>query len=82
LGANVVNHAGGADMTVIVRYLGPVVRVEVGDGSRELPKPRHAADDALDGRGLALVEALSHDWGVLPTRMGKRVWFEVAVGPG
>lgn len=78
LAANVVNHAGSPFMTVIVRYLGPVVRVEVGDGSRALPKPRNASDDDLDGRGLALVEALAQAWGVQPTRTGKRVWFEVA----
>lgn len=78
LAANVVMHAQ-SDMTVIVRYLGRVVRVEVGDGSPEQPQPRRAADDDLGGRGLALVEALSDDWGVLPTRTGKRVWCDVAV---
>lgn len=78
LANNAVQHAR-SDMTVIVRYLGPVVRVEVGDGSRELPQPRQAAEDDLDGRGLTLVEALSADWGVLTTRSGKRVWCDVAV---
>lgn len=78
LAANAVKHAR-SDMTVIVRYLGEVVRVEVGDGSREQPRPRQADDDDLDGRGLALVDALSRDWGVLPTRTGKRVWCDVPV---
>ena len=78
LAANAVQHAR-SDMTVIVRYLGDVVRVEVGDGSREQPRPRQADDDDLDGRGLALVEALSKEWGVLPTRTGKRVWCDVSV---
>ncbi|MDQ1437341.1 MAG: hypothetical protein QOK43_970 [Acidimicrobiaceae bacterium] len=78
LAANVVKHAG-SDMTVIVRYLGPVVRIEVGDGSRELPRPRVADDEDMDGRGLALIEALAQDWGVLPTRTGKRVWCDIAV---
>jgi serine phosphatase RsbU (regulator of sigma subunit)/anti-sigma regulatory factor (Ser/Thr protein kinase) len=77
LAANVINHAGDPSMTVIVRYLGTVVRVEVGDGSRAQPRPRHASDEDIDGRGLALVEALAQAWGVQPTRTGKRVWFEV-----
>ena len=64
-------------VTVIVRYLGPVVRVEVGDGSREVPAPTTPDAEAPHGRGLVLVEALASDWGVAPTRTGKRVWFEV-----
>lgn len=68
-------------LTVIVRYLGPVVRVEVGDGSRELPVTGTPAADDLKGRGLVLVEALASDWGVTPTRTGKRVWFEVPADP-
>lgn len=81
LAANAVQHAQ-SDMTVIVRYLGDVIRVEVGDGSRELPRRRQAAEDDLDGRGLALVDALASDWGVLPTRTGKRVWCDVAIDTG
>lgn len=81
LAANAVQHAQ-SDMTVIVRYLGDVVRVEVGDGSREQPRPRQAEDDDLDGRGLALVEALSKEWGTLPTRTGKRVWCDVSIDTG
>lgn len=81
LAANAVKHAQ-SDMTVIVRYLGDVIRVEVGDGSRETPRPRQAADDDLDGRGLALVDALAAQWGVLPTRTGKRVWCDVNIDTG
>ncbi|HET7487478.1 MAG TPA: SpoIIE family protein phosphatase [Acidimicrobiales bacterium] len=73
---NAVLHAA-TELTVIVRYLGPVVRVEVGDGSTALPQAREADDDDLNGRGLLIVDNLAHDWGVLPTRQGKRVWFEV-----
>lgn len=81
LAANAVQHAR-SDMTVIVRYLGDVVRVEVGDGSRQLPVARQAEDDDLDGRGLALVDALAKEWGVLPTRTGKRVWCDVSIDTG
>lgn len=81
LAANAVQHAR-SDLTVIVRYLGDVVRVEVGDGSRERPRPRQAEDDDVDGRGLALVDALAKEWGTLPTRTGKRVWCDVSIDTG
>ena len=76
LATNAVRHAESA-FTVIVRYDGDTVRVEVGDGSRALPRRRTPAVDDVSGRGLVLVEALSAGWGVIPTVDGKRVWFEV-----
>ena len=77
---NAVRHAG-TDATVIVRYLGDRVRVEVGDGSRALPRTHTPALDESGGRGMSLVEALSSSWGVTETFDGKRVWFEVAAKP-
>lgn len=73
---NAVVHAA-TPLTVIVRYLGDVVRVEVGDGSSELPLPRAATTDEFSGRGLLIVDSLASAWGTLPTRAGKRVWFEL-----
>jgi anti-sigma regulatory factor (Ser/Thr protein kinase) len=73
---NVVRHAA-SPFTVIVRYGGHLVRVEVGDGSRALPEARPASLDDESGRGLLLLEALASGWGVTPTLTGKRVWFEV-----
>jgi sigma-B regulation protein RsbU (phosphoserine phosphatase) len=80
LATNAIFH-GVSPVTVIARYDGAVVRVEVGDGSRELPAPRDARDSDEGGRGMHLVEALSSGWGSLPTREGKRVWFEVPAPP-
>jgi anti-sigma regulatory factor (Ser/Thr protein kinase) len=77
---NAMRHAG-TDATVIVRYLGDRVRVEVGDGSTELPHVRRTKTDELGGRGLSLLEALSARWGVIRTVGGKRVWFEVMAKP-
>ena len=77
---NAVRHAG-TDATVVVRYLGDRIRVEVGDGSRVLPRIREPDADAPGGRGLPMVEALSSGWGVIETVQGKRVWFEVATKP-
>lgn len=77
---NAMRHAG-TEATVIVRYLGDRVRVEVGDGSRALPRIRTPGLGEAGGRGLSLVEALSSRWGVTETVEGKRVWFEVSAKP-
>jgi anti-sigma regulatory factor (Ser/Thr protein kinase) len=64
-------------LTVIIGPQG--IRVEVGDDNSRLPV-LHAEHDleALDGRGVLLIEACATAWGVLPDRYGKIVWFEVA----
>lgn len=76
LATNAVRHAGGP-FTIVIRYDGQVVRVEVGDGSRALPLPRRPENEVISGRGLLLVDRLASAWGVVPTVQGKRVWFEV-----
>lgn len=80
IATNAVRHAG-TDAVVVVRYLGHRIRVEVGDGSTELPRIRTPDADEPGGRGLPLVEALSCEWGVVEAVHGKRVWFEVATRP-
>ena len=69
---------GEAPFTVIVRYDGQRCRVEVGDGSPELPRRQQPSEDAVGGRGIQIVDDVATDWGVLVTRHGKRVWFDVA----
>ena len=55
-------------VTVVVRYTGSHVRVEVGDGERKTPRKRRQFQD-MHGHRLALVESLAFDWGVrLPRR--------------
>ena len=76
--ANAIRHAG-TSATAIVRFLGPRLRIEVGDGSRELPVRREVTLESEGGRGVPLVDALSDSWGVIATETGKRVWFEVPV---
>jgi anti-sigma regulatory factor (Ser/Thr protein kinase) len=78
--ANAIRH-GQSPVTVIARYDGARVRIEVGDASRELPTPRRPGSLDEGGRGLLLVERVAKDWGVLPTLGGKRVWFEIELGP-
>jgi anti-sigma regulatory factor (Ser/Thr protein kinase) len=53
------------------------VRVEVADGSPNLPVRAVPSADAMTGRGLALVEAVSIDWGAEPVADGKVVWAEI-----
>lgn len=50
------------------------VRLEVSDGSPELPLKVYAGTDVMTGRGWSLVEALCDSWGVQPTGQGKVVW--------
>jgi hypothetical protein len=64
-----------------------LVRIEVGDGSPEMPVERHPVVDETHGRGVLLVARLSLRWGVSPDDRGKTVWAELAVpeldaGPG
>lgn len=56
------------------------VHVRVRDGSRRAPHPAFASRDALSGRGLGLVGALSLRWGVRVDELGKWVWAELAAG--
>ncbi|MGP3632148.1 ATP-binding SpoIIE family protein phosphatase [Streptomyces sp. 24-1644] len=53
------------------------LRVEVADGSDELPHKRRPGEMASSGRGLVLMEMLADTWGVDPRGEGKSIWFEL-----
>ncbi len=53
------------------------IRIDVTDGSCELPMPRPSSPDADAGRGLHVVGELARRWGAAPTDTGKRVWAEL-----
>ena len=74
---NAVLHAYGPEIHVEVSATPHHLRVEVLDGSPDLPLPRRAGDGAENGRGLALVEALASGWGVTSTADGKTFWFTI-----
>lgn len=76
LASNAVRHAR-SPFTVAVGCDAAIVRVEVTDDSPLLPVPQRPPVEAVTGRGLMIVEALSRRWGVEPTGSGKTVWFEV-----
>ncbi|MFG3147010.1 SpoIIE family protein phosphatase [Streptomyces sp. NPDC048243] len=52
------------------------MRIEVTDGSDDLPHRRDPGELASSGRGLVLVELLADAWGVDPRGEGKSIWFE------
>lgn len=68
---------GTGDVVVRVLPVGAGVRVEVLDGSPQMPRPRAAGPDAEGGRGLGLVAMLAASWGAYREGAGKVVWFEL-----
>lgn len=73
---NAVLHAR-TPLLVSIELDTPRLRISVEDGSAQLPLQRARPDDAVDGRGLLLVDSLASAWGCDPTDRGKRVWFEL-----
>jgi anti-sigma regulatory factor (Ser/Thr protein kinase) len=66
---------GGPPVIVAVECDGDALQVRVRDGSPVLPARRSAGQGEEGGRGLALVDTMSADWGVDPQPDGKHVWF-------
>ncbi|WP_230396115.1 ATP-binding protein [Streptomyces blattellae] len=84
--ANAVQHArtGPGDMvTLTIESTEHELRVTLADRSPLLPRLRTADRAEESGRGLAIVAAVSDDWGVAPPEPGspgKRVWFTLELG--
>jgi anti-sigma regulatory factor (Ser/Thr protein kinase) len=53
------------------------IRVTDG-GAGDGPRQRDAAVDAVDGRGLAIVDALADTWGVDRDGLGQSVWAQLS----
>ncbi|MFE7134772.1 ATP-binding protein [Streptomyces sp. NPDC057638] len=80
LASNAVLHGDGHEFVIRLTSDNHSVRLEVQDGDPRWPTLRLPSENAISGRGLHLVAALSDVWGVdghLPT--GKIVWarFEI-----
>ena len=73
---NVILHARTPARVVVSRQPRGV-RIEVHDGSPQLPRPKSYGDDATTGRGLGMLDALCEAWGVASTPEGKLVWVEL-----
>jgi anti-sigma regulatory factor (Ser/Thr protein kinase) len=78
---NAVTHAR-TTITVSARFGAGALRVAVADRQPGDVRPRPAAPGADSGRGLAIVQALSEEWGVQALRGGKFVWFTLTSGSG
>lgn len=76
--SNAMRHARPlADGTIRLRWKVrlEVVEVEVTDGGSEsTPRPAPRAVWASSGRGLRIVRALAHEWGVSEDKGGTTVW--------
>ncbi|MGW5442494.1 ATP-binding protein [Streptomyces asiaticus] len=54
------------------------LRIAVSDPRGErLPRPRHPSPRDKHGRGLLIVRALAHRWGVRERTVGKEIWAEL-----
>ena len=74
---NAVLHAR-TELTLTLELRDGRVRISVEDRSRSAATMRHYQADALTGRGLGVVAALSDSWGISAAGDGKVVWAEVA----
>jgi serine/threonine-protein kinase RsbW len=74
---NAAVHAGGC-IRMTVHADSHWVRVEVEDAGTGEPVLRPSTPDELKGRGLAVVDRLSTDWGTDRHKDHKVVWFEIA----
>jgi anti-sigma regulatory factor (Ser/Thr protein kinase) len=77
---NALLHSKGNQRLTVTTDAGGV-RVEVGDGSSDLPVTRPRDDESTDGRGLQLLEGCASSWGARPTTRGKCVWFSIRRAP-
>lgn len=78
LATNCIRHSRTAFDVTILRARDEV-RIEVSDCAGGRPTVRSPAPEDPSGRGLKIVQMLSHDWGVdYHAQAGKTVWFTVS----
>lgn len=53
------------------------IHVRVSEAAPGAPVVRHVDIESTGGRGMALVDLLSSQWGVEPGQAGKAVWFQL-----
>jgi anti-sigma regulatory factor (Ser/Thr protein kinase) len=57
---------------------GSSIRVEVYDENSRMPMLSGVGPDATSGRGMAVISAIAHSWGMELEHDGKVVWAELA----
>jgi two-component sensor histidine kinase len=72
---------GDPDVDVSWELRGDEVLVCVSDPSPQLPVRLRPHPTSPGGRGLAIVDCMTRDWGARHTRRGKQVWARVPVHP-
>ena len=78
--ANGIRHAA-PPIVLRVDCDGASMQVCVSDGSPALPRVLRVPPEAVSGRGMALVDFISEQWGVEPSEHGKTTWFRLGVEP-
>lgn len=73
---NAIIH-GRSEVRVRAEVTPGAVRVDVGDDNSRHPRLQPQDEEALDGRGLQILELAASRWGVAEDGVGKVVWFEV-----
>jgi anti-sigma regulatory factor (Ser/Thr protein kinase) len=76
LATNAVMHAT-SDFVVALSARNATVRISVRDPSVVPPVRRRSSSTATRGRGIAMIDVLSSDWGVERAGTGKEVWAEL-----
>ncbi|MET8005393.1 ATP-binding protein [Nonomuraea glycinis] len=81
---NALTHGAGGThaIRVTVSREGELLVVDVHDTCPALPRLRLASQLDLSGRGLAIVQTFSHDWGWTVTPYDKSVWFQLIAWSG
>ncbi|MDT0307290.1 ATP-binding protein [Streptomyces sp. DSM 44917] len=67
---NAVQHAAAEEIRVSISFGEDLLWLAVDDGSPGLARVEHAGPEAESGRGMAIVEELSEEWGT----DGPRTW--------
>ena len=76
LAANCVRHAQtDFELTIAAE---DDIRIELRDASADEPKLLSPTMRQPSGRGLLIVDSMSHRWGITRDRRGKTVWFTLA----
>jgi anti-sigma regulatory factor (Ser/Thr protein kinase) len=85
LAANAASHgcAPGRNFRLTLTVTGALLRIEVTDTrGEELPEIQAPEPDAESGRGLLLVDALAHRWGIADDHYPRKiVWAELHLTP-
>ena len=75
---NVVRH-GAFPAELRVQWQDACVRVAVEDAHPMPPRQRDVPTEAVDGRGLQIIDEIARDWGVDRAGGGKVVWADLLI---